>query len=378
MATPTLKSPGPGFRALQLSDGSSIWMPPEATVEHWRTATQQGETALSQKYMAQAAAQNSPVTTKGMVYSATAARPNTIYGHLMGWIDHNLGGNALNANPTAQTVNSYAAPVVQSGARIATGAVDANPIVGGADLALTAANIAKHQAAKVVPALNNVPDAQTASGLLRDTFGVPSLSPNAPELQKIVEGTASTMANPRAALGPTFARTTGAETGQQDQRSLGWRRSRRLLRVAPGRVAGGGRQRGGADLQQDVRRHASARRRRRWRTHRHPAIGGHVDEPHRATHREGARVVPHPRRSDPERAEARQQLALGPSQQHRHRPLRQRSPRSLEDLDWAGSHLRRAAGRGQRLDRRQQSDERASRRHRPEPADQRPRRLSRP
>ena len=221
MATPTLKSPGPGFRALQLSDGSSIWMPPEATVDNWRTATQQGETALNQKYMAQAAQQNSPVTTKDRVYSATAARPNNLYGHLMGWIDHNLGGNALNANPTAQSVNSYAAPVVQSGARIATGAVDANPVVGTADLALTGANIAKHVAAKVAPALNNVPDAQTASGLLRNAFGVPSLSPNAPELQKIVEATGSAMTNPRAALGPTFARTTGAETGQQISDHLG-------------------------------------------------------------------------------------------------------------------------------------------------------------
>ena len=156
-----------------------------------------------------------------MVYSATAARPNTPYGHLMGWIDHNLGGNALNANPTAQTVNSYAAPVVQSGARIATGAVDANPIVGGADLALTGANIAKHVAAKVVPALNQVPDAQTASGWLRNVTGTPSLSPNAPELQKIIEATGSTMTNPRAALGPTFARTTGAETGQQISEHLG-------------------------------------------------------------------------------------------------------------------------------------------------------------
>ena len=221
MATPTLKSPGPGFRALQLSDGSSIWMPPEATVDNWRTATQQGETALNQKYMAQAAAQNSPVTTKGMVYSATAARPNTPYGHLMGWIDHNLGGNALNASPTAQAVNSYAAPVVQSGARIATGAVDAVPLVGASDLALTGANIAKHVAAKVVPALNQVPDAQTASGWLRDVTGTPSLSPNASELQKIVEATGSAMANPNAALGPTFARVTGAETGQQISEHLG-------------------------------------------------------------------------------------------------------------------------------------------------------------
>ena len=156
MAAPTLRSPGPGYRPLQLSDGSSIWMPPEATVDNWRTATQQGETALNQKYMAQAAQQNAPVTTKSKVYSATAVRPNDLYGHLMGWIDHNLGGNALNANPTAQAaVNSYTPLlVVQSGARIATGAVDANPItsVGRISGSPGVGNIAKHVAAKVVPA----------------------------------------------------------------------------------------------------------------------------------------------------------------------------------------------------------------------------------
>jgi hypothetical protein len=211
MAT-TLKSPGPGYRALQLSDGSSIWMPPEATADHWRTATQQGEAALNQKYMAQAAQQNSPVVTKGMVYSATAARPNTPYGHLMGWIDHNLGGNALNANPTAQAVNAYAAPIVGAGDRIATAAPDANPIIGGADMIGSGFNVGKHLLARAAPVVNDIPDYKTFPEMLQKVTGAPPLPADASPIQRIIENTAALATNPKTAIA-AFPRAAGSYVG---------------------------------------------------------------------------------------------------------------------------------------------------------------------
>src|SRR4029077_5453128 len=96
-----LQSPGDGWRALRCSDGTSAWISPAATPKVWQQIKAQKEAELDAKYMAQAKAENRPITTVDKVYSATAVRPNTTYGHLMGWIDHNLGGNALNANPTA-------------------------------------------------------------------------------------------------------------------------------------------------------------------------------------------------------------------------------------------------------------------------------------
>ena len=212
MAEPTLRAPGPGYRALQLSDGSAIWMPPEATADHWRTATQQGEAALDQKYMAQAAQENRPITTNGKVYSATAARPNTPYGHLMGWIDHNLGGNALNRNPTAQAVNSYVAPIVGAGNRIATAAPDANPIIGGADLIGSGFNVGKHLLARAAPGVNAIPDYRTAPELLRNFTGAPDLPADASPIQRIIENTAALATNPKTAIA-AFPRAAGSYVG---------------------------------------------------------------------------------------------------------------------------------------------------------------------
>jgi hypothetical protein len=208
----TLKSPGSGYRALQLSDGSTIWMQPGATTADYQAASEHGEAALNQKYMAQAQAENRPITTNGKVYSATAARPNGPYGQLMGWLDHNLGGNALNRSSAAPVINA-ARPALSSGERIATGAVDAIPIVGAADLASTGLNVGKHLLARAAPAVDSVPDLPTASGWLRNVTGTPPLPADASPLQRITENTLATMANPSSVLGPTIARTTGAEVG---------------------------------------------------------------------------------------------------------------------------------------------------------------------
>jgi hypothetical protein len=208
--TTTLKSPGPGFRPLRFSDGSSIWMPPDATTENWRTATQQGEAALDQKYMAQAQAEDRPITTAGKVYSATVARPNTPYGHLLGWLDHNAGGNALNRNATAQTVSNAVEPFVGAGDRIATMALDANPIVGGADIIGSGFNVAKHLAG-----INSIPDYKTAPELLRTVTGAPDLPANASPAQRVAESTLALMTNPQNALATTAARVGGSYLGGQ-------------------------------------------------------------------------------------------------------------------------------------------------------------------
>ena len=198
MAEPVvnLRAPGPGYRLLRFSDGTHAWMPPEATIDDWQEAKDQGEAARNQKYMAQAQAEGRPITTQDMVYSATAARPNNLHGHLMAWIDHNLGGNALNANPTAQRVNAYAAPAAGVVSRVGTAGVEMNPAVRTIDLGVTGYNIAKHLAGKFYPQINEIPDSQTILGLVRKAAGTPELDPSAPAAQRIAENTASMMLNP--------------------------------------------------------------------------------------------------------------------------------------------------------------------------------------
>jgi hypothetical protein len=239
MATPTLRAPGPGYRALQLSDGSAIWMPPEATADNWRAATQQGEAALDQKYMAQAASENRPITTNGKVYSATVARPNGPYGQLMGWLDHNLGGNTLNQSSAAPIINA-ARPVLTAGARIATAAPDAVPIIGGADLIGTGFNVGKHLLASAAPGANAIPDYRTTPELLRSLTGTPGLPANAPPLQKILENTAAAATNPENIAG-AFPRAVGSEVGSEIGQRLGGEPGQffgALVGGAPGELGG--------------------------------------------------------------------------------------------------------------------------------------------
>ena len=214
MATASLQSPGPGYRILRFSDGSSAWMPPEATTADFASAQQQGEAMLAQKYQAQAAQQNSPVTAGDKVYSATGVYPNNLHGHVVAWVDHHLGGNALNRNPTAQAVNAYAAPAVGAVNRVATQSLDAIPPVGAYDLTATGGNVLKHLATRAAPSLANVPDIPTVVGTARSIAGTPELPANAPAIQRIVEGTASGM-NPNQSLLNVAARTTGGYVGGQ-------------------------------------------------------------------------------------------------------------------------------------------------------------------
>ena len=197
----SLQAPGPGYRILQFSDGSSAWMPPEATTAHWQQAKDQGEAALDRKYMAQARAENRPITTQGKVYSATVARPNTPYGHLMGWIDHNLGGNALNESAAGKTIAS-AQPVTGAISRIGTAAIERNPYVAATDLGLTGTNVIKHLVAKVYPEANVVPDFPTILSQVRSVTGTPELSPNAPAVQRVLENAASIAVGNRGATAP--------------------------------------------------------------------------------------------------------------------------------------------------------------------------------
>jgi hypothetical protein len=188
-----------------LSDGTDILMPPDASIDDWEQAQNLGETGLDQKYMAQAKAQNAPVTTKEKVYSATAARPAGPYSHLMAWIDHNLGGNAINANPTAQAINRVVAPGAGVASRVGTAAIERNPWVAAADLGATGYNVAKHLAGKVLPAINNVPDSQTILGLTRAATGTPELDPKASSAQRVLENAASVSLNPSSWTRPELA-----------------------------------------------------------------------------------------------------------------------------------------------------------------------------
>jgi hypothetical protein len=215
MATTSLQSPGPGYRILRLSDGSSAWMPPEATTADFANAQQQGEALLAKKYQAQATQQNSPVTAGDKVYSATGVYPNTPFGHTVAWVDHNLGGNTLNRNPTVQAINTYAAPAVGAVNRVVTGALDAIPAVGLHDLIASGGNVVKHLATRAVPSLANTPDFYTAVGAARSLAGTPELSADAPAVQKILESTASTVANPSQSLARALlTNTTGYYGGK--------------------------------------------------------------------------------------------------------------------------------------------------------------------
>jgi hypothetical protein len=225
MAESSLRAPGPGYRALELSDRSVIWMPPEATAAHWQQAKQQGEAALDQKYMTQAAQQNSPVTTNGKVYSATGVYPNNVHGHVVAWVDHNLGGNALNravsSSPTAQSVVNAAAPVVGSASRIGTAAIERNPFVGATDLGLTGVNVAKHLAAKVAPGVNAVPDFPTILSQVRSAVGTPELDPNASAAQRVLENTAAlSVASPTPVV-ENFLRSGASYVGGQAGEAVG-------------------------------------------------------------------------------------------------------------------------------------------------------------
>ena len=223
MVDATLKSPGPGYRPLNLSDRSVIWMPPEATPAHWVQAKQQGEASLDAKYQKQAADTGQIVNTPGKVYSATAVRPAGGYGNVMAWLEQHAGGNALNRNPAAQSVNEVAAPVTQAGSRIATAAVDAIPVVRGYDLGITGENIVKHLASKLYPSLANLPDAPTAVGALRNALGTQELSPDATPAQRVIESALSaattrappTTASVEDAFGRTGASYLGGEAGNR-------------------------------------------------------------------------------------------------------------------------------------------------------------------
>ena len=219
MAEPTvnLRAPGHGYRLLGFSDGTSAWMPPEATIDDWTKAKEQGEATRDQKYMAQAEAQNAPVTTKGKVYSATHAYPAGVHGQLIAWMDHHLGLNAVNRSQAWQTVEPYVAPVSGAISRIGTAAIETNPYVRAVDLGTTGYNIAKHLAAKVVPQLANVPDSQSILGLTRAALGTPQLDPNAPAAQRIAENVASMSLNPsswnKTALLDTTLRAGASDVG---------------------------------------------------------------------------------------------------------------------------------------------------------------------
>jgi hypothetical protein len=214
MASPTinLKAPGPGYRNLRFSDGSSIWMPPGATDADYQDAWTRGQAQVHQQRIAQAARENRPIQAGDYVYSATSAHPNTVFGNAAAWLDHNAGGNALNRNPTAQAVNDAVRPAMGAVNRVATQSLDAIPLVGIHDLIASGGNVAKHALTRAIPSLANVPDFYTAVGAARNLAGTPELPANAPDVQKIVEGVASSM-NPRQSLLGVAARTAGGYYG---------------------------------------------------------------------------------------------------------------------------------------------------------------------
>jgi hypothetical protein len=191
-----LQSPGPGWRYLHFSDGEGAWMNPKLTDQQWAQIKQQGEAERDAKYMAQAKAENRPITTQDKVYSATAVRPAGVHGQLMAWLDHHAGGNALNESSVGHAIQS-ASGAVGSGARIATSAIEAEPHVRAIDMGLTGLNVGKHVLANVVPGLDRVPDSQTILGLLRQATGTPELSPDASMGQRVLENAASAVAGAR-------------------------------------------------------------------------------------------------------------------------------------------------------------------------------------
>ena len=227
MAAPVtqFRPPGPGYRLLRFSDNTYAWMPPEATADDWKDAVALGENQRDQKYMAQAAQQNSPVNTADKVYSATRAYPSGAHGQLTAWMDHHLGGNAINNSNVWKTVEPYVAPVSGAISRIGTAAIETNPYVRAVDLGVTGYNAVKHLATKVVPQLANVPDSQSILGLTRSALGTPELDPNASAAQRVLENAASVSLNPsswnKTALLDTLGRSGSSYVGGEAGGALG-------------------------------------------------------------------------------------------------------------------------------------------------------------
>jgi hypothetical protein len=218
-----LQSPGEGWRYLRFSDGEGAWISPRATDAQWAQIKAQGEAERDQKYMAQAAQQNSPVVTQSKVYSATMARPNDIHGRLAAWMDHNLGFNAVNRSPAWQAAAPYVGPATGAISRVGTAAIERNPYVAATDLGLTGINIGKHLLAKEYPGANAVPDLPTILSQVRSAAGTPELDPNASASQRVLENAASVSLNPsqwsRSALLDAVGRSgmsyAGGEAGEE-------------------------------------------------------------------------------------------------------------------------------------------------------------------
>ena len=221
MATSSLQSPGPGFRNLRFSDGSSIWMPPNSTAADYADATQQAEAQLTRQYTAQAARENRPITAGDYVYSATSKHPNSVFGQTAAWVDHNLGGNALNRSPTAQAINEVIRPAVGAVNRVATQSLDMIPAVGIHDLIASGGNVLKHVATRAVPSLANVPDFYTAVDAARNVAGTPALDPNAPAAQRILENTASSVLGGQGPLRAAITNTSAYGGGAAGEALFG-------------------------------------------------------------------------------------------------------------------------------------------------------------
>ena len=223
-----IKSPGQGWRALRFSDGTSAWIPPTATAEQWQSIKKLGEDERDAKYMAQAKAENRPITTVDKTYSSTVARPSTAYGHLMAWMDHNLGGNTLNENPTLSAISNAVRDAEGTAMRVGTSGLYGIPYVGQAaritDLGSTGFNIGKHLLAKKVPEANLVPDIPSLLGQVRSLTGTPELEPDASAGRRILESAAS-MTNPLnltpAAVGENVVRAGLSHIGGLAGEELG-------------------------------------------------------------------------------------------------------------------------------------------------------------
>lgn len=117
-----------------------------------------------------------------------------------------------NLRDTLETTRNAASYVTNPAERIATAALNLNPVIGGADLGVTGLNalkaVARAHGASWLPET----DIPTISGMASDTAGVPQLGPNASTPQRYAEAAATGVVNPKQALS-TGARMIGSTFG---------------------------------------------------------------------------------------------------------------------------------------------------------------------
>jgi hypothetical protein len=217
-----------------LNDGlSTVNIPDDMPQDQQQSWIQQKNAQITQQHMQAAATANAPYVPRltnpadgsvqegKMVYSATAAYPNSSIGNALAWSDHNLGGNWANRN-IADPLNSMTGGQPTESGQSSGGAPSAlrmgtNALTGAYDLPATVYNVGKHYAA---PAAGTSGDLPVVAPALQADLGV-SGDPNAPFWQRALEAGGSGTAGTKLLFNALSPRTIISNLGLGTTATLG-------------------------------------------------------------------------------------------------------------------------------------------------------------